>query len=165
MEQYINNKGQAFIELLLTITIIAIVFGSSLFAVQLVYKSIEISKQKLEAKYLLQQQIESLYAVQNQSWSDLTLAGTYYLQYNPTNTPPHILQGWVLVPGKETYNEYTIDIQIAPAYRSNSNTFTTNTTSPIDPNSMEVTANVTFTSYGQNFSYSETEYLTNWQAF
>ena len=164
MELYINKKGQAFIELLLTITIIAIIFGSSLFAVQLVYKSIEVSKQKLEAKYLLQQQIESLYAVQNQSWSNL-LPGEYYLQYNPTNSSPHVLQGWVLIPGQETYNEYTIDIQISPAYRSNANTFTTNTTDPIDPNSMEVTANVNFTSYGETFSYSESEYLTNWQSF
>jgi type II secretory pathway pseudopilin PulG len=164
MEQYINNKGQAFIELLLTITIIAIIFGSSLFSVQLVYKSIEISKQKLEAKYLLQQQIESLYAVQNQSWSNL-VAGEYYLQYNPTNATPHIVQGWELVPGSETYNEYTVDVVIAPAYRSNSNTFTTDTTQPIDTNSMEVTANVSFNSFGENFSYSETEYLTNWQSF
>ena len=165
MEQYIrNNKGQAFIELLLALTILAIIFGSSLIATQQVTRDIEISKQKLEAKYLLQQQIESLYAVQNESWSSF-IPGQYYLQYNPTNNPPHQIQGWELVPGEETYNEYTIYVTIAPAYRQDQNTFTTNTSDTIDPNSMEVTANVSFTSYGETFSYTETEYLTNWRAY
>ncbi len=162
MELFTNKKGQAFIELLLSLTIIGIIFGSSLIATQDILKTIEISKQKLEAKYLLQQQLESLYALQNQSFSDLQ-TGTYYLKYNSTNSPPHTLQGWELVPGTEVYNEYTISINIDNAYRSSQNSYATSGT--ISTNSVEVTANVSFISYGENFSYSESEYLTNWQAY
>ena len=165
MERYLNNnKGQALLDLILAVMILGIVSVISLNLLSSLSKSIEIAKQKLEAKYLLQQEVESLYAIEYQSWSYLQ-NGEYYLSYNSVNNPPSQIQGWYLTAGSQKYNEYTEYITISPAYRENANTVTTDSSYPNDTNTKEVTATVSFTSFGKTYTYSESEYFTNWQQF
>ena len=165
MEQYTKtNKGQGLIELILAVTILAIITAISLSLVSSFSKSIEISKQKLEAKYLLQQEIESTYAIEYQSWAYLQ-NGQYYLSYNPINNPPGQIQGWYLTAGEQTYNKYTEYITISGVYRENGNTISTNSAYPNDPNTKEVTATVQFTSFGKTYLFNESEYFTNWQQY
>ena len=165
MEQYTkNNKGQILIELIIAVAIISIILSSTLVATHSILESSTIAKQKLEAKYILQQQIESMYAIVNQSWANL-VPGEYYVYYNPTNNPPNQTQGWKLSLGEATYNEYTEYITISNVYRVNSNTLTSNTSYPYDPNTKEVTATVIFKSFGNTYTYNESIYFTNWQQY
>ncbi|MCL4392983.1 prepilin-type N-terminal cleavage/methylation domain-containing protein [Patescibacteria group bacterium] len=165
MEQYIkNNKGQILIELIIAVAIISIILSSTLIATHSILQSSTVSKQKLEAKYLLQQQIESMYAIVNSSWANL-LPGEYHVYYNPTNNPPTETQGWKLGVDTMAYNEYTEYITISNVYRVNSNQVTSNSTYPYDPNTKEVTATVTFKSFGNNYTYNESIYFTNWQQY
>ena len=165
MEQYIKNKdGQILIELIIAVAIISIILSSTLLAVHSILQSSTLSKQKLEAKYLLQQQIESSYAIVNGSWANLQV-GQYYVYYNPTNNPPTETQGWKLTPGVTTYNEYQEYVTISNVYRVNSNTVTSNSTYPYDPNTKEITATVSFLSFGNTYTYNESIYFTNWQEY
>ncbi|MHB8362007.1 MAG: type II secretion system protein [Patescibacteria group bacterium] len=164
MEQYTNNSGQLLIELLISITIIGILLTSSLFLITPIEKPVLLSNQKLEAKYLLSLEIENLYALQNQSWSDF-LPGQYYLAYTSKNNPPNQIQGWALYPGETTYSVFTEYVDINYAYRVNANTLSSSSTYPQDTNTREATAVVSFTSFGQLYTYQESEYFTNWQQF
>ncbi len=164
MGQYTNNSGQLLIELLISITIIGILLTSSLFLITPIEKPIELSNQRLEAKYLLSLELENLYALQNQSWSDF-IPGQYYLAYTATNNPPLQTQGWALYPGQTSYGIYTEYVTVSYAYRVNTNTLSSSSTYPQDPNTREATAVVSFTSLGQTYTYQESEYFTDWQQF
>jgi Tfp pilus assembly protein PilV len=158
-----NNRGITLIEVFLSISLLVVLVTSSLDILFPAVREAEIGRQRLQASWLLQEQEEGVRQIRNENWELLT-PGTYFVQYNPTASPPTLYQGWQLIPGAGVKYGFTEQVVITIPDRVNENQLS-NSSGSADDNMRKIVASISWPSFGDTYSLAETSYISNWQPF
>lgn len=157
-----NQKGQMLIEILVVLGLMSVLIASGL---EVLGPSVKVLSRSEETEFvasLIQEQFEVIRSIRNENWSALALNGTYhYEDIDGEEAGLTLLSGTILYDDK-----YTVGIILDDVYRDDNNEIlATGDPGQIDTDSRKITVQVTWSSYGQEKTISQSMYLTNWDDF
>ena len=159
-----SNKGISLIEILVAISIVSIALVSLMGLFGNYIKIAKLQEKNIEAINLAQEAIETIRAVRDESWtniSNLTLGAIYHPAKQ--GTP----QKWILTPGAETINEFFLrEVIFENALRDVSGDIV-ESDGVADPDTKKITSTVCWNSQtnctGAKDEITLITYISNWK--
>jgi hypothetical protein len=148
-----SNSGQILVELLLAISLAAIIFGISGQLLDVTLSSNRLNKERLAASNLMAEGVEAVIAISSEKWQNI---------YNLTKSSPYHLDNslgsWVLVSGAENIilNNITFSRSIVVEDVNRDSSRNINSSGSNDPSTQKVTVTVLW----NNDSISTSRYFT-----
>ena len=147
------------IELLVAITIIIVALVVLMQAYAFFTKANSQNKKNLEATALAQEMIEATRSVRDESWANF-VALSLETAYHPVQSGSPAK--WSLTAGQETISGFTRQIVLSSVFRdANDDIVASGGTE--DAGTRKLTAIVSWSDQGRNYSVSLVNYLTNWR--
>lgn len=151
-----NNKGQALIELILAIAIVTILLVTLITGIITAREGFSRSGRNLEARNLLQKEIEALRSVRETDWNSIATPDTYHIEQSGNS--------WVVATETTIEGDFTRGFTVANVCRQDVTSTTIDcgdSAAILDPSTKEVTATVSWLFLGTK-SISSTFYLTRY---
>jgi len=150
-----RTQGQSVIEVIVAVSIFAIVAGSSVIAILGSLSSIRLAEEESQAAFIASEGLEATKSIRNQAWANL-INGTYGLSLGSI---------WTFSGASDIdpSGKFTRTVDIASVTRDGNGTIVTSG-GTVDTETKKITSTVSwnFTPTRQN-SVIMTMYLTNWQ--
>jgi len=159
MNKLINQGAQSLIEVIIALSLIAIVFTGSWQIIHDSYMSINEEMIGLKANYLVIEGLEGIRSIRDEDWNSI-VDGTWHFTYNETNPSDKYIE---LVAGDEVVLNYTRRIVISSVGRNSDTGKITDPTDPlyvIDPDTKLVDVIVEWQYLGKTRTDIESIYLT-----
>lgn len=150
------EKGQALIELLLTIALASLLLATLGMGLITSREAFARPGKTIEANMLLQKEIEALRSVKETNWNTFSNPGTYHIEQSSS--------GWVVASGTSSNGEFTRGFSVKNTCRQDSTSLLISCNDPQavdDPSTKEITALVSWSFLGTQ-SVSSTFYLTRY---
>ncbi len=153
--------GQSLVELVISLSIIAIVFAFSWQIVNLSYESIMRETTGVQAHYLVIEGLEVIRSMRDENWNAL-IDGVWHFEYSESDPENKVL---VLIEGSEkVFDKFTRSIKIYSVRRDENGEITDEESYPVDQNTKLIEVNVEWYDFGKVRVDSEKIYLTNWES-
>ncbi|MBI2039313.1 MAG: hypothetical protein HYT22_03500 [Candidatus Niyogibacteria bacterium] len=150
-----NNKGFAVLEIVVSVSLIAVALFALSGTARLAYRAIGEASDRIRAGFLLEEGFEALKTIRDDSWSsieNLALDQPYYLEFSGgrwnATTSPQLADSL-----------FTRSFTVRAVFRDGTENIAPSGTS--DPNTKKVELSVAWSERGRNLQVSGVAYLTN----
>ncbi len=152
-----SQRGIGIIEILVVVAIIGIALVSLTGLANFTLKVNAQLKKNLIATNLASEAVEAVRAIKDGSWADLASYSTG-IAYHPVQSAGE----WQLASGSETIGDFSRQIILDQVYRDGSDDITASG-GVLDPNTLKITATVSWTEKGAAQQVSLIDYLADWK--
>ena len=155
-----NQKGFGLIEIIVAIAIGMVVFVPIVLYLNFSLKIAAEDINRVEALYLVRSSLEQARSVRDGDWTNISALndGNEY-HFEPDTFNP---KGWISDAGRDTVGRYTVWVVLSDVYRdSSSHDIIAVSLLPSDPNTLKVTASVSYPTRDGTRQIELHEYLTN----
>ena len=155
-------KGISVVEILVAITILAVVSVAFISLVSTSFKIIYLTRQNIEADSIARETVEAVRGFRDQT--DWGVNGLGIISFG-SDYHPEIISGppsqWSLALGEEIINEFTRKIVFERVYRDVNDNISSSGTE--DTDTKKITVTVSWQRGSQNYQTEIITYFTNWQ--
>jgi len=159
-----SNKGQSLIEVLIAISIAAIVIGASVYGISFMLSSMTSNEQRQTATALAEDLINKVHSIADANWLDI-----YNLPYKGATSTYHVVASSSLLAvatGTESITinsvNYTLYFSVENVNRDVSDNIVTSGGTN-DPSTQKITATVEWLTGGNTARFQVSDYLTRWK--
>lgn len=157
-----SKKGISAIELLITVSIIAVALTALLGLVNLALRNSNLIKQEVQANAILCQTVEAVRNFRDQTSWDVDGLGTLTVEqaYHPEQIAGSPAD-WLLVAGEETLGIFSQKVVLGTVFRDTDDNIASS--GFVDVNTKIATATVSWQEKGKQHQVEIVTYFTNWQ--